>query len=192
MQDSNTDSTLTHRNTKVDSSPPGSVIRIVGIGCPGPRDVDDARDLVIFKDFTKLSLVFDWDHDLLDGQVGLVVDVVGDFGGWGFVWCKRSDCDWIRTCISTECRVVKLAKRKHKTRKRLAGLARLTMRVEMEAETHQTSSYNSHFRPVDITSKQDTRVWSGEFESVDREESSPVCFMDVFTERSDFSCRSHF
>lgn len=46
-----------YRNSKVDSGSSRSVVGIVGIRCPGSRNVDDTRDLVVFQDYRRISLV---------------------------------------------------------------------------------------------------------------------------------------
>lgn len=44
----------------------------------------------------------------------------------------------------------------------------LTMRVELETEVDQVAGDCDHLGPGDISTKQETRVGSGQFHSVDR------------------------
>ena len=66
------------------------------------------------------------------------------------------------------------------------------MCVQLKTEVYQVTGHWNHLWSVDVTTNEETRVWSGQFETVDREESSPVRLMNVFTKRSDFTSRCHF
>lgn len=66
------------------------------------------------------------------------------------------------------------------------------MCIEVEAESHQVGSHDRHFWPVDISAEQDARMGSGKLEAIDRQESGPVCLVDIFAKRGDFTGRSHF
>lgn len=72
------------------------------------------------------------------------------------------------------------------------GLTQLrTMGVEMEAKTHEVSSDDGHLWTADVTTKEDTRVWTRKLEAIDRQQSGPVSLVHILSERSDLSCRSH-
>ena len=65
------------------------------------------------------------------------------------------------------------------------------MGVELEAKVNQVLSDDEHLGSVDVSTDQETRVGSRELESVDRKQSSPVGLVDVLSESSDLTGRSH-
>ena len=67
----------------------------------------------------------------------------------------------------------------------------LTMSVELETKVDEVLGNSDHLGSVDVSTNQEPRVWSGQLESVDTEQSSPVRLVNVLSKRSDLSGGSH-